>query len=156
MGARILDGVVPLVVVDPLPVVRLGLSGSMPDFGYIPVDPADPLKFLRGTPDAVALVTLVVAGDAGAAGRQVLAAASTAVCLIDSWEPRLVREAVRAGAAGIELRSASPDRIASTLDAARRGDAVLPVEMLRAVVDAALPGPSCRVSGSSGQVKVGT
>ncbi len=132
----------PVVIEDPLPMVRAGLADALREFGYENVEPVAPIEFLAATPDAVALVTLGPTAEPLLMPLPEDLEGATVVCLVDEWDARLVREAFQGGASGIELRSASPDRIAACLDVARSGDVSLPLGMVRAVVAATQPEPS--------------
>ena len=140
-GARMSTDSLRVVIVDDHPMVREGLRSVLAGEATEIVGEAgsgaeaiDAVERLR--PDLVVLDVALPDVDGVAVLRRVKAIApATAVLIVTMHDdPRVVRQAVEAGASGYVLKGASRRELLAAVNAVRHGEAVLDPALLRAVV----------------------
>ena len=133
---------VQIAIWDPLPVFRQGLMAILRDAGPISETPDDLLAWARNDVPKVVVLTLGSPQDwtVLAELRRVDPAIAIIAILEEDGVDAHVR-ALSAGAVAVLPRAATSDRIREAFDAAIRGKAVVPVDVLRALITGRLPEP---------------
>ncbi|MEU5554038.1 DNA-binding response regulator [Micromonospora sp. NPDC047793] len=132
-----------VAVIDPLPMYQQGVAATLSALGHVVETPADPLTWIRHSPCAVVLLTLISQTDWELLGRLRDAdARPPVIALIEEEFAALGVRAVRAGAQSILPRQATQAALQRTVEATLDGQAVLPAEVAAALaLGAELLGP---------------
>src|SRR5262245_41454148 len=121
-------------VSDPLPLFRSGVMAILGDAGLTVETPSDLREWMRGQGPRVVLLTLsaptdwTLLTDLRRAGDHVLVLAM----LENATVPSYLR-ALSAGAVGVLPRNVVPEVLRAAINAAVEGNALLPIEVLRAL-----------------------
>ncbi|MBO3742628.1 response regulator transcription factor [Actinoplanes flavus] len=121
-----------IAVADPLPVFRHGVVEILRDAGFESETPDDLLAWVRDEQTTIVILTLQSEADwRMLEGLRRTAADLVLVALLEQMSvPDSVR-ALRAGAACVMARDASPSAFRERFRAVVRGESVVPVEVLR-------------------------
>jgi DNA-binding NarL/FixJ family response regulator len=121
-----------VAVVDPLPMFRYGIVALLADAGHEVDAPADTLGWARRHDHATVLLTVATEGDWTTLTRLTDIGRSHAVIVVlASPTDADGAAAVRAGAASVIGRSASPEVLLRVMTGLATGEATLPLGVLR-------------------------
>ena len=125
-----------VAVTDPFPLYRHGVRMALAAAGFEAESPRDPLTWARVDEPRLLLFTLRTSQDWDLLPELCQARAGTTVIAVldDASLPASVR-ALNAGAAGILPRDATLPLMREVVDAAARGDSLLPTVVLRALAE---------------------
>jgi DNA-binding NarL/FixJ family response regulator len=122
-----------LAISDPLPVFRQGVMAILGEAGFESEAPDDLLEWARRDERRIVVLTLhtaadwVLLADLGQVPKLVVLA------VLDEGSVAGYVRAISAGAAGAVPRDASPAAIRAAFEAAVNGNALLPIEVMRAL-----------------------
>ncbi|ADU11415.1 MULTISPECIES: response regulator transcription factor [Micromonospora] len=116
-----------VAVLDPLPMYKQGVAVTLSAIGHIVETPEDPLAWVRRSPGAVVLLTLIGHGDWDLLFRlgEEMSPHSVIAVVEDDVVVLGVR-AVRAGARSVIPRGVTDETLRRTIEATLDGQAVLP------------------------------
>jgi DNA-binding NarL/FixJ family response regulator len=118
----------PVVIVDPLESLRRGLASELRSFQFTPVEPKDLISWFESTVDACVILTLLGSPELSSVSHlRERSGDGTILTLLPQPDLSAFCSALAVGASGAVSRDAPPDMIAETLDAAFRGQCVLPI-----------------------------
>jgi DNA-binding NarL/FixJ family response regulator len=121
-----------IAVADPLPIFRHGVVQILRDAGFEPETPDDLFAWVRDEQTTVVILTLQTEADwRTLEGLRRTAAGLVLVALLEQASLSDSVRALRAGAACVMARDASPSAFRERLRAVARGESVVPVEVLR-------------------------
>jgi DNA-binding NarL/FixJ family response regulator len=132
-----------IAVADPLPVFRRGVMEILREAGYEPEAPDDLLAWARD--EQTRAVVITVGCDADWHLLEALhrsPAEVVVVALLDQMSVAGSVRAFRAGAACVMARDTSPSALREAFGAAVRGESLMPVKVLRALIDSVAEEPS--------------
>jgi DNA-binding NarL/FixJ family response regulator len=136
-----------IAVADPLPIFRRGVMAILRDAGFEPETPDDPLAWARDQDAKALIITLSSEADWELLGELHRSTAETLlVALLDRVTLEASVRAVRAGAACILPRDASPAVLSEAFRAVTNGQSLIGLDVLRALAAGEAPpaeeGPS--------------
>ncbi|GAA4474683.1 response regulator transcription factor [Phytohabitans houttuyneae] len=125
-----------IAVADPLPVFRRGVMAILREAGYEPEAPEDLLAWIRDEERKAIVITVRSDADWNLLDALHRATADVVVvALLDQLSVDASVRALRAGAACVIARDVSPSSLREAFSAAVRGQSLVPVEVLRALID---------------------
>ncbi|GAA1619078.1 response regulator transcription factor [Actinoplanes couchii] len=123
-----------VAVLDPLPMYQQGVATALSEIGHIVETPENPLAWVRRSPGAVVLLTLIVHGDWELLSRLRLERSPHAViAIVEDDVVALGVRAVRAGARSVIPRHVTDETLRRTIEATLDGQAVLPAKVAAAL-----------------------
>ncbi|GAA0736812.1 response regulator transcription factor [Dactylosporangium roseum] len=121
-----------IAVTDPLPVFRHGVVEILRDAGFESETPDDLFAWVRDEQTTIVILTLQAEADwRTLEGLHRTAAGLVVVALLEQMSVRDSVRALRAGAACVMARDATPSAFRERFRAVVRGESVVPVEVLR-------------------------
>jgi DNA-binding NarL/FixJ family response regulator len=132
-----------IAVADPLPVFRRGVMEILREAGYETEAPDDLLAWVRDEQTRAVVITVGCDADwhlLEALNRS--PAEVIVVALLDQMSVAGSVRAFRAGAACVMARDTSPSALREAFGAAVRGQSLMPVKVLRALIDSVAEEPS--------------
>lgn len=122
----------PVAVLTPFPAFRRGLSSMLAETAFAPEEPDDPIAWIAAAGHRVVLVAVARVRDVGLvidlrrADKDVVV-----VALLPEISPRIVREAMLAGACAVAGWDTSPDQLVALLTAGLESRSILPTHLLQ-------------------------
>jgi DNA-binding NarL/FixJ family response regulator len=121
-----------IAVTDPLPVFRHGVVEILRDAGFESETPDDILAWVRDEQTTIVILTVQDEADWRTLDQLRLTAAGLVlIALLEQMSLRDSVRALRAGAACVMARDATPSAFRERFRAVVRGESVIPVEVLR-------------------------